>query len=241
MREAARRAEPVLHHPLFASIRVLDADRGSDSDSIRGSDSVVSRSRHGPRTRCRSPVTATGRGSLRHPRITSGIGGRFSQVAQLHPCHLDRACEWITPMGAACGPCHGVFPAPTLHRLAATTAPSLRHPREFSPHPPITDSRPPPLPPSATPASFPRTHPSQTRGHHRSLPPPPPRVRRPLGAGEGGRLAIRSARAAWWDSGALRVTRKVPCSRRGASVTPLAPAAAADSAAARVAVAVHCR
>jgi hypothetical protein len=78
------------------------------------------------------------------------------------------------------------FPPFPLHRLAATTAPSLLHPREFSPHPPFTDSRPPPLPPSSTPASFPRTHPSQTRGHHRSLPPPPPRVRRPLGAGEAG-------------------------------------------------------
>jgi hypothetical protein len=35
MRKAARRAEPVLHHPLFASIRVLEADSGSGSGQVQ--------------------------------------------------------------------------------------------------------------------------------------------------------------------------------------------------------------
>jgi hypothetical protein len=38
MRKAARRAEPVLHHPLFASIRVLEADSGSGSDRFSDSE-----------------------------------------------------------------------------------------------------------------------------------------------------------------------------------------------------------
>ena len=157
MRKAARRAEPVLRHPNFASVGLPNTDRGSDSDRDRGSDSVVSRSRHGPRTRCRSPVTATGRESLRYPPITSGICGRLLQVAPLHPCHVERACESITPMGAACGPCHG--------------------------------------------------------------------DRRPLGAGEGGWLALGSARAAWWDSGAPGPPGKVPSSERGAPLVPMEAAA----------------
>jgi hypothetical protein len=92
---------------------------------------------------------------------------------------------------AASGSCRGDSPPLPPDRLAATTAPSLPHPREFSPHPPFTDSRPPPLPPSPTPASFPRTHPSQTRGHHRSLPPPPPRVRRAFCSSRATRCGLR--------------------------------------------------
>jgi hypothetical protein len=61
--------------------------------------------------------------------------------------------------------------------------------------------------------------------------------RRPLGAGEGGWLALGSARAAWWDSGAPRPPGKIPCSERGAILAPLDPAAVAAAVAVPGAVA----